>query len=698
MRIYLADLFHVKAAQHNPDTSPYTIPLGVAYLAATVNRRIPDLDVRLFRDPDRLLASACEEPPDLLGLSFTSWNMDVSRRVARWVKRSWPATVLVGGGPCVDEQDEQLLAFFAHLPEIDYLVPNEGEVGFVALVTHLLGGGRRGEGNIPGVAYLNPEGGLVRGQYRLPEVVPPEALARPNARQVFRLQMVPDPETLSQTGEVPSPYLDGTLDSFLEEGLIPIIQTMRGCPYRCEFCVSGTTLWNKPRGFSLERVEAEIEHALAKSRSKDLILTDENWGILGERDVELARFILRRYKKLGSPARLYYYTAKIVNDASREIVEMVSPIAWIGEFSMSFQSLNPETRKTIKRTNISLEKLASNVDWANERGIITSSEMIFGFPHETVDSFFTGIETLIDAGMHRVQIYPLQLFGGIDLASGSARQEYGFRTGFRLADNGYGAYLGGELIAAESEEVVVGTKWSGENGYFQVRRFAFFQLLLLGRGYFMEFFRLCKEAGIATTRLNRLLALEDFSACPALKAIMQDYNRDIRAELKPTHEEVVEAIAARLRKGEPIGGVKLNLVYLGKIFSNRAAVAELLNYIEQQVIDTAPEHPHIEVLRTYLREVLPHRVVLLDPSVRERASIETRFDYHRWQTGAYRSLAELLSPVPLHFEAVTPEVLRSNLRGFDDADPVALQGIFDRTPSEKLMRTIHCPVPQSLAG
>ena len=49
--------------------------------------------------------------------------------------------------------------------------------------------------------------------------------------------------------EIPSPYLDGILDEFLDDGLVPIVQTMRGCPYHCHFCVSGATEWNAMRGF-----------------------------------------------------------------------------------------------------------------------------------------------------------------------------------------------------------------------------------------------------------------------------------------------------------------------------------------------------------------------------------------------------------------------------------------------------------------
>ena len=124
----------------------------------------------------------------------------------------------------------------------------------------------------------------------------------------------------------------------------------------------------------------------------------------------------------GAPNSVYYYTAKIVTPASTQIVETLAPIAWIGEFSMSFPSLNPQTRQAIKRRNITLDKVAANVEWAPEHDIPTSSEMIYGMPYETPSTFFDGVEQLLHAGISVIQIFPLLLFPGIDLASKSARE------------------------------------------------------------------------------------------------------------------------------------------------------------------------------------------------------------------------------------------------------------------------------------
>src|SRR5580658_2423429 len=164
MKIYLADLFHVYTAGRNERNSPYTVPLGIGFLASAAKQRIQDCQVSLFRDPDRLLQAVRTERPDVVGFSFCSWNSDLTRRVSEIVKTTCPDSIFVGGGPSVDDGDDQLIDFFEVFPTIDYLVPNEGESGFVALLEAIKEGRARTD-SIPGVAYLDEAGRLVRGKY-----------------------------------------------------------------------------------------------------------------------------------------------------------------------------------------------------------------------------------------------------------------------------------------------------------------------------------------------------------------------------------------------------------------------------------------------------------------------------------------------------------------------------------------------------
>jgi radical SAM superfamily enzyme YgiQ (UPF0313 family) len=683
MRVHLADLFH----RGNPDTAPCTVPLGIGYIAATAKQRVKGITVDLFRHPDRLFEAVKREPPHVLGFSIANWNLDLTRRAARLVRERWPKTVLVAGGPCIDDEDPAIVEFLRGTPDLDYVVPSEGENGFAELLEHLRDGPPR-RGVVAGAAYLDQNGALVRGKYVMPNVAPEGRLVRTNATASDLAALLAEPDIDS---EIPSPYLDGTLDAFLAEGLVPIVQTMRGCPYRCEFCVSGSALWNKPRGFPLPRVSAEIEYALERSGSTDLILTDENWGILGERDVELARQLIGRYERVGSPKRLYFYTAKIVNEASRSIAKLVAPIAWnawIGELTMSFQTLNPESRQSIKRTNMSIDKVEANVAWAKEHGIKTASEMIYGFPYETPATFIDGVETLLQKGVRNVAIYPLQLFAGIDLDSPEARAKNGMKTMFRLADCAYGCYLDGELVSVEAEEVVVETKWSSRADYFLVRRYGFFMMLLFGRPYFDELVRLCSAAGMDMPPLVRFLAMQDFAGQPTLRSIFQAYDADAAAELFPSREEFYASVSDRVRRGENLHGVKLNLVFLGHIFRSADAVRELFGLVEEYIVARLPSSRGATAILTYLHEVLPNRVVVLDRGAEERVHFSSRFHYAKWSSKSFEQLHDLLLPEPRPYEAVTHGVLLENLATFTGDTASDLQSLFDRTPARSILRDV----------
>ena len=65
-------------------------------------------------------------------------------------------------------------------------------------------------------------------------------------------------DSIMEMDEVPSPYLTGLFDDLLEDvTLMPIIQNIRGCPYLCRYCVSGTQ-YGKIRHFSMERIKSEM--------------------------------------------------------------------------------------------------------------------------------------------------------------------------------------------------------------------------------------------------------------------------------------------------------------------------------------------------------------------------------------------------------------------------------------------------------
>src|SRR5262249_45889510 len=129
--------------------------------------------------------------------------------------------------------------FLAEHPLIDFYVYKEGELPFRHLVEHLLEVGfdaealKRRRPTLPAVHYL-ADGALI----------------------------APDPPPRQrQLDEFPSPYLSGLLDDYFgRKDLVPIIQTKRGCPFQCTFCVEGEDYYTKLAGVTTARFRAELEY------------------------------------------------------------------------------------------------------------------------------------------------------------------------------------------------------------------------------------------------------------------------------------------------------------------------------------------------------------------------------------------------------------------------------------------------------
>ena len=102
------------------------------------------------------------------------------------------------------------------------------------------------------------------------------------------LKGLPNDDAGKEFDFLPSPYLGGMLDRFLDQDMIPIFETNRGCPISCSFCVWGISALNKLKTFSLDRVCEELEYVTHYGKHfPHIYFADANFKIL-ERDVQIA--------------------------------------------------------------------------------------------------------------------------------------------------------------------------------------------------------------------------------------------------------------------------------------------------------------------------------------------------------------------------------------------------------------------------
>jgi radical SAM superfamily enzyme YgiQ (UPF0313 family) len=415
LKVFLGDLSYItEGNRHNLYT-----PINIGYVASYAAGKFgQDIGLGLTKSPKALFRMVKEHQPEIVGLSLYYWNAALVRLISENIKNVSPETFIVLGGPCIDVDKGEQQAVFNAYPHVDAIIPNEGEQGFANLTERLLSGSDQ-------------------------EVVPGATIRGGAAGAPIGLG--------TDLMKVPSPYLMGLMDPFLDGICQPLIQTSRLCPYTCAFCVSGKDR-GKLRAFPLEVVNAEIEYICKKfqgSRETLFYLTDENFGIL-ERDLEVADMILAARAKFNYPNRIFYYNDKRFTQISRDLHEKVGDMCWHG-VCLSLQSENPEALKAIKRRNLTDEQIVSALAWAKNLKLKTSTELIFGLPGETLESFLNLIDKCVRFGFEVINCYNLMLFRGIEMNRPKYREEHKLETSrrFRYIDDVMGVTI------AETDEIVI---------------------------------------------------------------------------------------------------------------------------------------------------------------------------------------------------------------------------------------------------
>ncbi len=330
--------------------------------------------------------------PFVVAFSCSVWNYEYNKALAKAVKEKNPDCTVIFGGHNVMRDFET----FEECPEVDYLIYREGEEAFRALLLCLLDG--KSAESVENIAFR--EG----GQYFK------------TAEKAFCLN------------EYPSPYLTGIFDSIVdgEVNFSAILETNRGCPFKCSFCDWGT-LGSRIRPFPIERIQAEIDW-IASHSIEYVYCADGNFGIL-DRDEEIAEYIIAAKKKTGFPKNFRVCFTKNRTEFVKKICMRFNKYELDKAQTLSFQSLSPAVLENIGRKNISLDHFRELMSEYSRCGISTSSELILGLAGETKESFTKGICTLLEYGQHKaIQVYTCDLLPNSEMGAPEYVERFGIET------------------------------------------------------------------------------------------------------------------------------------------------------------------------------------------------------------------------------------------------------------------------------
>ncbi len=604
------------------------------------------VDVKIFKyiaDLDKALNDA---PPDVLGLSNYCWNQRVGLEMFRILLQRNPHALTVWGGPNFPVDLPSRQQFLDQYQELDAYVPIEGEIGFGNLIQHVLDSESLAAAKdsirlkpIDGCVTRNTDGAL---QY-LPVV------------------------RRGDLDVIPSPYLSGLMDRFFDGRLVPMIQTNRGCPFTCSFCVDGSTDVSKVNYFTLDRVSREIEYIAPRvpSTTRGLEISDLNFGMY-KRDAEVCDAIRAVQERYGWPAHITTSTGK---NRKERIIEAVSRLKGTLRLTMSVQSTNPEVLSNIKRDNISLDSMMALAPKIKEAGLRTYSEMILCLPGETYERHLQTVRDLSAANIDFIKGYTLMLLAGSELATPAEREKWGFVTKFRPLTMDFAQLSNGRRVI-ETEEIVVGSNTLSNDEYVELRVLAF-TLWVMTRGVAYDaLLKFSKEHHVDLVEL--FLAIKDAADAPkSVKGILDAFRKATLQELWDSAEEIEEHFQDDVEYQKLLDGEEgINLLnYFGGVVTTELMDDWTAYSIEVARRLLAARGPGDELLRqfddvaNYCRGVTSN--VMRADAIDGNPEVELSFDIEGWlkdETGKTLIDFKLNTPHRVSFQLTDEQIrLREDL-------------------------------------
>jgi radical SAM superfamily enzyme YgiQ (UPF0313 family) len=336
--------------------------LGLRYLLTNLKElrsQAKLLEFKLEQRPIDIVESLLTHDPKIIGLGVYIWNVVQTTEVVVLLKAVRPDVLIVLGGPEVSyECDEQPI-----VQRADYVVTGQGDLAFAQVCRELLAGKQ-----------------------------PADKLIHAPVPRMDDLVM---------------PYSEYT-DADIANRLI-YVEASRGCPFKCEFCLSSLdkTAWP----FQLDNFLAEL-HTLYERGVRHFKFVDRTFNLNIKASKRILDFFLERMT-----SGLFVHFELIPDHLPDALKESITKFPEGSlQFEIGIQSLNPEVQKHISRKQDDAQT-ADNLRWLREHSHAhLHADLIIGLPGETMESFGSGFDRLVQLNPHEIQVGILKRLRGTPIA------------------------------------------------------------------------------------------------------------------------------------------------------------------------------------------------------------------------------------------------------------------------------------------
>ena len=327
----------------------------LANLAPALRERATVLEFDVSQRPLDAVEAILALDPKIVGVGVYIWNAAHSLQLVADLKRLRPDVTVVLGGPEVShETDRQEIVALA-----DYVVTGEADVAFGELC-----------------------GKLLAGQRPLNKVIASE---------------------LPDVAKLVLPY-----DLYDEQDVahrVIYVEASRGCPFRCEFCLSSLDV--PVRNVPLEAFLAAMARLLDRGVRR-FKFVDRTFNLNLNVGRSILEFFLERYT-----SGLFLHFEMIPDRLPEALREPIKRFpAGALQFEVGVQTFNGNVSKRISRKQDNA-KLADNLRFLREEtGVHVHADLIAGLPGEDLASFAAGFDRLVGLGPQEIQVGILKRLRG----------------------------------------------------------------------------------------------------------------------------------------------------------------------------------------------------------------------------------------------------------------------------------------------
>jgi radical SAM superfamily enzyme YgiQ (UPF0313 family) len=325
---------------------------------------------------------ACD--PQMILFSVYIWNLTVITETAAILRTLRPALKIIIGGPEVSYEYEDLALFRI----ADHLICGEGESVIKKVCLNLLTQLPRSRTSAANNCRAGTE--TPPSEREGLEILPKVIDAPPADLKTIAL-----------------PYDEYTDEDIAHRRIY--VETSRGCPFRCEYCLSA--LEESVRFFPPDRILPEFEKLL-KRGVRIFKFLDRSFNINASHAAAVLRFFLEN-RRTGMMLHLEWEPEHLPPTLEKLIAE--APSGFL-QLEVGIQTFNPEVAARIDRP-LNAENVEKHIRiLAAMPSAHLHADLIAGLPGETFESIAAGFDRLHACGPQEIQLGILKKLRGAPIA------------------------------------------------------------------------------------------------------------------------------------------------------------------------------------------------------------------------------------------------------------------------------------------